>query len=170
MRAGRDQDQPGSQAQHERARRTVGGVALPFRLRQRGTMAYLSDMSYAIWSFAGIAATLLGALVAYLVGSVKRTLIYGMEAPTALVNQLSAGDEIQVMRGPEKLVNPHLIQLELTLRGRRDITSEDWHENAPLVLDVGVPILAVVGDVSLPPSGQFPRCAYRELRCKLGRA
>jgi len=108
-------------------------------------------------------------MVTYLTGGTNRTLIYGMSPPTPLMNYFPANeDDVQILHKGEKLKNPHLAELTLQLRGRRDITSADWDADQPLTLDVGVPILAVLNSTSQPPVRPIPRLSVNDTALIVG--
>lgn len=124
---------------------------------------------YASGSFYGaaslIAIVVFGALtvwVTYKVGATKRQLTYSLVQDTSLLaaTRTVARRDLKVLYLDEELAEPRVLEVRLASRGRRDIRSEDFDQERPLVLDVGIRIVALLAitnpgrrSVSPPPVG-----------------
>lgn len=67
----------------------------------------------------------------------------------------SAG--LSVIYNGGKLENPHLLQVQLTSKSYRDISSPAFDQHRPLCIDVGVPIVALLETRYDPDQGPFPK-------------
>lgn len=98
-------------------------------------------------TLAGIGATLLaggvGALITYLVSVPRRQLLYSLQSSTSLLTASpDARKDIKVFHIDKELKDPHVIKVSLTSRSRSDIPSDAFDQDRPIILDVGVPIIA----------------------------
>ncbi len=85
-------------------------------------------------------------LVTYLVGTTGRKLIYGMPTATPLpAVPPGVSSDIEVRHGERVLVNPQVLEVRLKSGGRKDIRSSDFDGGKPLRLDIGIPIVSLLG-------------------------
>jgi hypothetical protein len=101
----------------------------------------------------GIAATVWVTLRA---ANPKRRLLYSMPVVTPLLNPRPNLPDIEVRRAGNVLANPHVVSVQLTSRGRRDIAREAFDGEKPLCLDVGVPIVECLKVTTSPPDRLEP--------------
>jgi hypothetical protein len=116
------------------------------------TSAVLSEHWYTngtIIGITGVAAGVLAIVVAILLwrlGAPRGLLEYSMPVAEAVVGrrpQLRNDDLRVTVRGNEA-EDPHLVIVRLENNGHRDIRAEDFDQKMPLILKLGVPILAVL--------------------------
>jgi hypothetical protein len=108
------------------------------------------------WAGAGTVAGVVGTMaviwVTLRVGSSKRRLLYSMPVVTPLLNERPGMPrDVEVRRAGQLLTYPQIVNIELTSRGRRDITRDAFDGGEPLRLDVGVPIVECL-QVKISPS------------------
>lgn len=121
---------------------------------------------------AGIAATLLvgglGVWITYLVGTVRYKLFYSLPVCTSLLAAPSgaARKDIKVTRLGTELQDPYILIVRLLSRSRGDIPSTIFDQNRPIILDVGVPIVALLpsDDIKDP----LPKFEYEGSMLKIG--
>jgi hypothetical protein len=113
------------------------------------------------WTAAGVVVAVLvgvaGALVAYTVGFPRRRLLYGMPVAAAMLTAPSGvrGD-LELHHRDTVLTAPHVLEIRLVSRGRKDIPSSAYDSGKPLRLDVGARIVEVLQTTSDPPSIPAP--------------
>jgi hypothetical protein len=96
------------------------------------------------WGAAGVVVTLLGivvaAVVAYRTAFPRRRLLWGVATEAPL---LSAPDgvrgELELRHDGRLLTDPQVLEVVLTVQGRRDIPSSAFDGGAPIRLDVAPP-------------------------------
>lgn len=86
----------------------------------------------------------------------KRQLVYWMPTAMPILNTSDSVGDLLVMRGGQALRNPHVLDVRLTNSGRRDIASSHFDGELPIVLDVGVPLVEILGITSQPTSLHTP--------------
>lgn len=116
------------------------------------------------WGAAGVGAVLLAAVitawVTVRVTNPKRRLLYAMPIVTRLVNDSPhIRQGLEVRWNGEQLDDPHVIEVHLISHSRRDIGNEDFNGLEPLRLDVGAPIIELLGTESWPESTRAPKLA-----------
>jgi hypothetical protein len=97
-----------------------------------------------VW--AGVVVTLvvglLGAWVAWRAASPRRRLLYGVRSVTPLLTApRGMRGDLEVRHKGELIRNPHVVELVLASRGRRDITSDMFDRDNPLRVHLGVNIV-----------------------------
>ncbi|MEU1820296.1 hypothetical protein ABZ543_34730 [Streptomyces roseifaciens] len=80
----------------------------------------------------------------------RRQLAYWMPATTRLLHTSDSVGDLVVMRGGQTLRHPHVLDVRLMNRGRRDVASSHFDSGTPIRLDVGAPIVEVLDVVSQP--------------------
>jgi hypothetical protein len=103
------------------------------------------------WAVAGVIvgiASVAAILATWQKGAPRRLLLYSLPVATSLLSQHLGGradSDLRLTYRGRELINPYAATLRLESKGRRDIRSADFDQNKPLVFDLGVPIVAVVG-------------------------
>lgn len=104
----------------------------------------------------GVLATLgvgfLGAWAAKTANYPKLQLGYSISLNKELLSSTAANSSVSVTHGGVTLPNPRIVVVRLDNVGRRDIVSSMFHNSAPIELDLGKPILELIG-VSSTPAG-----------------
>lgn len=101
----------------------------------------------------GVVATLVvggvGSWLTYLWTVPKRRLDYWLSSETPLVTAPSElRHDLEVRHRGVVLTEPHVLEIRLASRGRRDIPRESFDGGQPIRLDVGVLILRILGSDS----------------------
>lgn len=109
------------------------------------------------WSAPGTlisVATLLAAIatiwVTMWVANPKRELLYRMARMVPLIDVAEKAivtAKLEVLCDGKPLREPHVAEVQLYVRGRRDISSSDF-DGGPLALDLGTPIVAIRADTT----------------------
>lgn len=128
----------------------------------------VSVLAMGHWYTSGTTISIAAALVIGVVGAAvtwragfppKKLIAYRLSEPTSLVSSESLGSaraDLSVTYSGAELSNPYVVTLYAESRSRRDIRSMDFDQGKPLVFDLGVKILAVVGtDLSESFAGAF---------------
>ncbi|MFD7280343.1 hypothetical protein ACFV80_25620 [Streptomyces sp. NPDC059862] len=76
----------------------------------------------------------------------KRRLLYRVYSCTPLLNPTASvpGGTLTVMHGTNALAIPWVVEIQLINAGRRDIVASMFHNGDSIVLDLGVPIVALL--------------------------
>ena len=88
-------------------------------------------------------------------------------APLLITPTGQQGDVELLYRGT-RLTDPRALTIELTSRGRKDISNDAFNGGQPLELDVGARIVEVVQVTSEPKALPSPHVAADETRLKIG--
>ncbi|GHC73071.1 hypothetical protein [Streptomyces cinnamoneus] len=80
----------------------------------------------------------------------RRQLAYWMPAATRLLHTSDSVGDLVVMRGGQTLRHPHVLDVRLMNRGRRDVASSHFDSGTPIRLNVGAPIVEVLDVASQP--------------------
>ena len=139
-----------------------------------GSHMHLADPWYSsgtFWAAAGAVAVLvtgtIATFVAFILANPVRRLECAMSAAPLL--QGSAQEmpgRLQISWEGTELNDPHILEVNLTSRGRRDIASEDFDQ--PLEFRVGAQILAVLRTASGPNATTFRAVAFEDDLLKVG--
>ncbi|MEU2854580.1 hypothetical protein [Streptomyces syringium] len=89
----------------------------------------------------------------------RRQLAYWMPAATRLLHTSDSVGDLVVMRGGQTLRHPHVLDVRLVNRGRRDVASSHFDSGTPVRLDVGAPIVEILEVTSEPDSLHTPAVA-----------
>ncbi|MFI0980748.1 hypothetical protein ACH4SP_27525 [Streptomyces sp. NPDC021093] len=89
----------------------------------------------------------------------RRQLAYWMPAATRLLHTSDVVGDLVVTRGGQTLRHPHVLDVRLMNRGRRDVASSHFDNGMPIRLDVGAPIVEILGVTSEPDSLHTPTSA-----------
>jgi hypothetical protein len=114
---------------------------------------YASSTALALF---GILATLIvggaGAWISYLVATPRYQLWYSLPLCTSLLAAPSGATmkDVKVYHKENELQDPHVLQIRLISRSRGDIPSSAFDQGRPLILDVGIPIVAQLSLVRQP--------------------
>ncbi|MFF4228018.1 hypothetical protein [Streptomyces sp. NPDC001820] len=89
----------------------------------------------------------------------RRSIHVSMHETRLLRSHASLGSTLEIRRNGALLTDPRLVQVYLRNPSRRDIASSAFDQGAPLRVDLGVPILDVLGAESSPTTAQAPPAA-----------
>lgn len=99
----------------------------------------------------------------------KRRLYYWMFADTPLITRRTdLSHELTVTYGTRQLNSPHVVNVKLTSRGRRDIAREVFDGGEPLCLDIGIPIVECVKVSTWPLDRPDPTWAINDSKLLVG--
>lgn len=100
------------------------------------------------------------------VGSTKRRLTYSLTDDTPLLATTTAlaRADVEVVYQGQRLDAPRVVSVRLVSQGRRDIASDDFDQERPLAIDLGVPIVKRLATESAP---EIPESAIRVEGSKL---
>jgi hypothetical protein len=137
---------------------------------------YLADPWYSsgtFWAAAGAVAVLVTGTIATFVAfrlanPVRRLECAMLAAPLLQQSAQEMPGTLQISWNGTELNNPHILEVNLTSRGRRDIASEDFDQ--PLEFRVGAKILAVLRTASGPDSTTFRKVAFEDEILNVGPA
>lgn len=85
----------------------------------------------------------------------QRRLTYRQEVVPLIDAQASVG--LEVLRGGDRLKDPHIVEFVLVNKSRQDIGSEAFDQQTPITADFGVPILEDLGCTPHPESSRPPK-------------
>jgi hypothetical protein len=113
------------------------------------------------WAGAGVAvAALVGGatvVVTYMGAFSRRRLLWGASTVAPL---LSAPDgvrgKLELRHDGQLLTDPHVLEVVLTVQGRRDIPSDAFDNDTPIRVEAGVPIVELLRVVAEPSSPRAP--------------
>ncbi|MEV8318406.1 hypothetical protein AB0Q95_30025 [Streptomyces sp. NPDC059900] len=99
----------------------------------------------------------------------KRQLDYWMSAKTNLLKAADgAGSSLEVHHAGGTLTDPHVLQIKMINKGRRDISSDHYDGGLPIRLDVGVQIVELLKLASEPSSLHLPTGTIDGTALKIG--
>jgi hypothetical protein len=129
--------------------------------------------SATVWAAAGVVVALLvgvaASAVAYVVGFPKRRLLYGMPVMTPLLStEADVKGDLELRRHGTLLADPHVLEIRLIGRGRKDIPSSAYDSGQPIRLDVGARIVKLLQSTSDPQSDRVPKAAVHETSLTIG--
>ncbi|SFK60097.1 hypothetical protein [Streptomyces pini] len=141
------------------------------------SMEYLhaSDATEALWAAAAVFATIgvgIGAMWATLRASnPKRCITYWTGDTPLLRSHQRLEGGLQVSRNGRTLADPRLVHIRITNTSRRDVPSAAFDRGEPIKVDIGKPILEVLGTETDPADAAPPQksVAGTELRIGPGR-
>jgi hypothetical protein len=123
-------------------------------------MAEAADQWYTSATFWAAAAVLVALIVGvptfWVTWVPRQRLFYGTPPPTPLLTAGTAIDDLEIRHRGRHLTAPHLLDVTLTARGRRDIPSSAFDQGRPLVFDVGAAIVETLQIRSDPTSAMTP--------------
>jgi hypothetical protein len=112
----------------------------------------------AVISIVGILVAIAGIYVSYVLAVAKRRITYEMPVSAPLMSAPpGVRTDLRVLHGDKELADPHLLAIRLVSRGRRDIPSSSFDQDRPLLIDVGIPIIAVLETTFAPSEAPFPK-------------
>jgi len=97
----------------------------------------------------------------------KRLLAYWMPRTMPILNASDSVGDLLVMRGGQALRNPHVLDVRLTNCGRRDVASSHFDGDLPILLDVGAPVVEILGITSQPTSLHVPTVVVDDTALKI---
>lgn len=99
----------------------------------------------------------------------RREISITMQPPAALLaRESSSVQDVQVAVDGETITQPTIARLEITNRGRHDITSANFHDGRPLRIDLGVPVVRVLEVTAAPLRGDLLRTEIDGTTLKIG--
>lgn len=100
----------------------------------------------------------------------RRRLGYRMEADRLLGAHSSLSGRLRcTLTGlPDPLADPHVVRLHLTNLSRYDIAADDFDSEEPIRLNVGVPILGLLGSSSVPATRATPTAQFQGAELRVG--
>jgi hypothetical protein len=137
----------------------------------------LADQWYASAAFADTVALIAVAVIAMAVGAKaaiyagfpKRRLYFSMPviAPLLSAPEGIRGD-LELRHKEISLDDPHLLEVKLISKSRRDIASGDFDSHEPLCLDIGANIIEILRTTSTPNSPPAPIITHEGTSLKIG--
>ena len=125
------------------------------------TVAATSSISGTTLSIAAILVTLLagfgGPLVVHLVRSRRHKLFYGLPADTSVLTTPHGISDLELRRHGKVLAQPHVLEVQLISRGRKDIPSNAFDKGNPIRFDVGANIVELLEVTSEPKFIKSPK-------------
>jgi hypothetical protein len=109
--------------------------------------------------------------VSYMAAFPKRRLLYGMPVVAPMLTAPSGvrGD-LELRHRGTLLTEPHVLEVQLLSRGRKDIPSSAYDGNVPIRLDVGAMIIEVLQTNSEPSPLPAPRVTIDGTALEIGPA
>jgi hypothetical protein len=144
-----------------------------------GLASSSSDTATLFWTAFGAVAGFVAVVIALLALWVtfagrlkKQVLLYSQSPPVSLLTGAphSARQDLQVLYGGKPLADPRVVRIRLRTRCRRDILSTDFDQDAPIVLDLGVPIVAKLAQETGPGRLALPSIRVEDKRIEIGPA
>jgi hypothetical protein len=116
-----------------------------------------------------LVAMLVGARVAVSTGFPRRRLYWSMPVIAPLLSAPEGmRDDLELRRNGIPLRDPHLLEVHLASRSRRDISSDDFDSHEPLRLDVGANIVEILRTSSTPATPPAPDITHDTTALKIG--
>jgi hypothetical protein len=125
------------------------------------------------WAAAGVIVAIVTgsalAIITYMAAFPKRRLLYSMPvvAPIAAKSE-GIRAELELLYDGTKIGDPHVVEIQLVSRGRKDIPSSAYDRGEPVRLTINVPVLKVLDQISEPSSLSPPRLAVEGNTLKIG--
>lgn len=110
------------------------------------------SLATALTLMAGLITGFFGGWATLRAANPKRQLAYWMPTITPILHTSDSVGDLLVMRGGQALRDPHVLDVKLMNRGRRDVASSHFDRDLPILLDVGAPIVELLGITSRPAS------------------
>lgn len=112
------------------------------------------------WGFWGLVVGLIaivsGIWAAFRAGEGKTRIYYELVGTARLLGSHAQVSGLEVTRQGQRLEDPYVTTLRLEVRSRHDITEDQFSKQRPLVFDLGVPILDILGNFSRPEDRPVP--------------
>jgi|SRR6185437_1240182 len=126
----------------------------------------------AIAGFVAVVVALLALWIAFTGRLKKQVLLYSQSPPVSLLTGAphSARQDLQVLYAGKPLADPRVIRIRLRTRCRKDILSTDFDRDAPIVLDLGVHIVAKLAEETGPGRLALPPIRIKETSIEIGPA
>jgi len=117
-----------------------------------------------------IVATLLVGVGTILVPRVRRQRLYYRAPPatSVLAPGMRSIAGLEIHHDGRPLVDPYLLEVTLTARGRQDILSSAFHGGRPLVFDLGARIVTVLRVQCSPESSPVPKVTHEDRDLSVG--
>ena len=93
----------------------------------------------------------------YVTSVFRRRMIIGVPVSARLIDPSVVRSDLHVLYRDEELSDPHVLEVALTYRGRRDIRAGSFEEDQPFCIDVGVRIIDLLEKLFEPEDAPVPR-------------
>lgn len=126
--------------------------------------------SEVFWSVLGVMAALGVGIPTFLVTWVPRQRLYYWALPptSLLASGTRSIAELEIRHEGRQLADPYLLEVVLTARGRRDISSSAFDQGRPLVFDLSAGIVKVLQVRVQPSSSLSPPVAHEGSTLRVG--
>ena len=99
----------------------------------------------------------------------KRRLSYGIDLVTSLLAAPShTKGDLELRYKDSVLKSPYVVKVNMTVRGRQDIASEDYDDGRPLNLNLGCQIIELLEIESKPATAPVPPVTYEGTAIHVG--
>lgn len=134
-----------------------------------GSGVFLSSQAIAVLLTMVTVLIGIAALILQYVTSVQRRRItYGMPIAARLIDRSVVPSDLHVLYREEELADPHVLEIALSYRGRKDISSASFDQGQPLCIDVGVPIIDLLETIFDPEEETDLKVEAVETALKVG--
>lgn len=118
--------------------------------------------------------TITAVILQYLTSVLRRRIIYGIPVSARLVDPTVVRPDVQMRPNlhisyrDEELADPHVLEIDLTYRGRKDIRSTSFEQGQPFCIDVGIPIIELLKAIYTPEQAPLPKVEAVETALQVG--
>ncbi len=125
------------------------------------------------WAASGVVVAFLTGtalvVVTYLAAFPKRRLLYSMTLAAPMTDHAGGiRDDLELLQRGSRLTDPHLVEIQLAGRGRKDIASSAYDNGEPIQLDIGVPIVKMLQSTSEPETLPIPKVTTERTKLRIG--
>jgi hypothetical protein len=130
-------------------------------------------LSGTFWTGAGVVVAVISSAalicVTWWTGNPKHRLLYAMPSVTPLLNHNPhVAEEIEVRLEGKILAHPHVVNIELTSRGRMDIPRSAFDGDKPICLNIGAPIIKCLSVKTSPEDRSEPPVKTYDSKLMIG--
>jgi hypothetical protein len=130
-----------------------------------------ADLAGSLVLIASVGAFLVGIaafILDYTTSVFRRRLIIGVPVSARLIGPSVVRPDLHVLYRDEELSDPHILEVALTYRGRRDIKADFFEQDEPFSIDVGVPIIDLLEKIFDPEDQPLPKVEAVGTALKIG--
>jgi len=91
-----------------------------------------------------------------------------MPISARLVDPSLVRPDLHILYRDEELTDPHVLEIDLTYRGRKDIRSASFEQGQPFCIDVGIPIIELLETICDPEEAPLPKVKALGTALKVG--